>query len=239
MSRLTSLAARLFAATCLAFVAVGLAGLVLVRWSLTADSSPGERAGDVARVERVGAAFVQQLQAHGGDWSFVPADDAAWTALLDDRMARLDQQACGQPCTPAATPLLTRRIALLDEHGRVRAGHVPHPLLVAFASIDSFDHPLVLDGRRVGSLMLMQGDNPTDDLAVAFLIGQQGRLAILAALGALLAAAQVQRQRVVPWQVARGVQAVRPLRHGQPVAQRRAPVQARTRAREHVEDVGG
>jgi two-component system sensor histidine kinase BaeS len=189
MSRLTSLAARLFAATCLAFVAVGLAGLVLVRWSLTADSSPGERAGDVARVERVGAAFVQQLQAHGGDWSFVPADDAAWTALLDDRMARLDQQACGQPCTPAATPLLTRRIALLDDQGRVRAGHVPHPLLVAFASIDSFDHPLVLDGRRVGSLMLMQGDNPTDDLAVAFLIGQQGRLAILAALGALLAAA--------------------------------------------------
>ena len=189
MSRLTSLAARLFAATCLAFIAVGLAGLVLVRWSLTAESSLGEHEGDFARVERVGATLTRQLQAHGGDWSFVPTDDAAWTAWLADELARGDQQACGGSCAPAATPVLARRIALLDGQGRVRAGQVPHPLLVAFASIDSFDHPLRVDGRRVGKLMLMQAGNPTDDLAVAFLIGQQQRLALLAAFGALMAAA--------------------------------------------------
>ena len=188
MSRVTSLAARLFAATCLAFLAVGVAGLVLVRWSLTADSSPGERQGDVDRIERVGALLVQQFQARG-DWSFLPTDDPGWTAWLDAATARGDQQACGGPCATAATPLLTRRIALLDASDRVRAGHVPHVLLVGFASIDSYEHALALDGRRVGTLVLMQGGNPDDDLTIAFLIGQQGRLALLAAFGALMAAA--------------------------------------------------
>ena len=188
MSPFTSLAARLFAATCLAFAAVGLAGLVLVRWSLAADPDPRERSGDAQRIERLGASLVQQRQAHGGDWSFVPADDAAWPAWLAAELDRLDGQACGGACAPAATPLLARRIALRDDQGRLRAGHLPHPLLTAFASIDSFDHVLAADGRRVGTLVLMQAGNPADDLAVAFLIGQQRRLALLAAFGALVAA---------------------------------------------------
>lgn len=188
MPPFTSLAARLFAAVCLAFVVVGLAGLVLVRWSLTADSSPREQLGDAQRIERLGNSLVQHLRARGGDWSFVPTEDTAWAGWLDEELERLDQQACGRPCAPLATPLLTRRIALLDEQEHVRAGHVPQRLLTAFASIDSFNHELRLDGRTVGTLVLMQAGNPTDDLTVAFLIGHQRRLALLAGLGALMAA---------------------------------------------------
>ena len=184
----TSLAARLFAAVCLAFLAVGLAGLVLVRWSLSANPSQSERRGDTQRIERLGASLVEHRRAQGGAWSFVPTDDTAWAAWLDEELQRLDLRACGGPCAPPATPLLTRRIALLDEQGHVFAGHVPQRLLIAFASINSFSHPMRQDDRLVGTLMLMQADNPTDDLTVAFLIGQQGRLALLAALGALMAA---------------------------------------------------
>ncbi len=188
MPLLTSLAARLFAAVCLAFVAVGLAGLVLVRWSLAADTAPGERLADAQRVDRVGATLVRALQARGGDWAFLPSGDAAWTDWLADELERGDRQACGGPCAARASPLLARRIALVDAGGQVRAGREPHPLLTAFASIDSFDHPLLLDGRRVGALRLMQAGNPVDDLTVAFLLAQQDRLALLAGVGALLAA---------------------------------------------------
>jgi len=182
MPLLTSLAARLFAAVCLAFLAVGLAGLVLVRWSLAAEPGMGEGRSDAQRVERIGAVLVEQLRTHGGDWSFVPADETAWVDWLADELQR------GGAGEPRATPLLPHRLALIDAQGRVRAGHVPHPLLTAFASIDSYEHPLALDGHRVGTLMLMQAGNPADDLTVAFLIAHQGRLALLAGLAASMAA---------------------------------------------------
>ncbi len=88
---------------------------------------------------------------------------------------------------------------------------------------------------------LRGADDPVDVVAGR----HQAQLARAAALGGCVlavgavAAAQVQRQRVVARLVLRGVEAVRPLRHAEPVAQRRAPVQARARVREHVEDVGG
>jgi len=75
--------------------------------------------------------------------------------------------------------------------------------------------------------------------------GHQAQLARAAALrrrvlavGAV-AAVQVQRQRVVARQVARGIEAVRPVGHAQAVAQRRTPVQAGARVRQDVEHVGG
>jgi len=160
---------------------VGLGGLVLVRWSLAAEPG-GEGRSDAQRVQRIADTLEAQSQVHGGDWSFLPADDRTWAGWLDDELQR------GDPAEPRATPALAQRLALVDAQGRVRAGHVPHALLTAFASIDSFEHPLWQDGRRVGTLMLMQAGNPADDLTVAFLIGHQDRLALLAALAALMAA---------------------------------------------------
>ena len=171
-----SLGQRLFAAALLSFAVVGGVSVELVRWQFLdnfADAPPMPRD---PRLDELALTLANRYAQHR-DWSFLPADPAL-------RAGWLRTQIGDSSATPGSVALADR-LALEDADGRLLAGVAPSPWLVAATSIDTNALPLVVDGQRVGSLVLAQAQRPDDDLAVAFLIAQQRRLGLVALLGVL------------------------------------------------------
>ena len=165
---------RLFLAVLLSLAALGGTGIVAVRWSLFGGdpSAVRQREPDSPKLVR---ALDQAFRDHGG-WAFLPADAGARRDWLRNVWLR----------TPGGAGTFGDRIGLLDADGHVLSGVVPGPLLRALGSIDQRRLPLVVDGRTVGYLVVAGAANPDDRLAVAFLLRQRERLALLAGVGVLV-----------------------------------------------------
>jgi two-component system, OmpR family, sensor histidine kinase BaeS len=191
-ARRLSLAWRFFLAQLLAILVVGAVGVELVRWRFFDNFGPRAIAGDVRRLGALEAVVTALYRQHH-DWSFLPAAEQGRRAWLRDAVARLD---------PAAdqAPSLEHRIGLFDAQRQLLAGVSSRRWLVALASIDRTERPLIVDGERIGFLVLAAPQNPADGLAVAFLLDQQQNLLLvfgvsvgLSALAAALLAAQLRR----------------------------------------------
>lgn len=170
---------RLFAAVLLCFAIVGGVAVQLVRWQLFDNFAEHPTRRDAALLEPLAASLLAQYRQHDG-WSFLPTDAA-------QRKTWLQQQWLRTPPAPGAgsndaplSPTIGYRLALSDAKRQPLAGSFAHPILVALASIDRFERPLVIDGRTVGHLVLAQPGNPADELAVAFLLEQQRHLGVIA-----------------------------------------------------------
>jgi two-component system sensor histidine kinase BaeS len=171
---------RLFAWGLGAMIAVGLAGLALVRWHFSEPSAPKDVATDRLLLDR----WAQRLA------SEYPRTGAWATPHVPPSQRRAMWQAAVADATRDAGPtavLLADRAGLVDAQGRLLAGARASPLLVALVSIDRISRAVVVDDRTVGMLVVAQPRNADDALAVAFLIRQQGRLAALAGFALLLA----------------------------------------------------
>jgi two-component system sensor histidine kinase BaeS len=182
-----TLGTRLFLTVLAAFLGVAAAGLTLVRWRVSepgAQTSPG----DEQLLARLGEQVSLQYRAHG-DWSFLPADPEHRRRWLSDQVAALRALPASGDAASPTSPGLDHRIGLLDRDRHVVAGVTPARLLVAVASIDTFAHALKVDGRVIGTLVEARAESVDNDLAVAFLVEQQRHLALLAAIGLLLAVA--------------------------------------------------
>lgn len=179
-----SIGKRLFFAVLLAFLVVAGIGVELVRWKLSDHASrPVTDVQDVSRLaERLSVGYRRH-----GDWSFLPTNtDQRRRWFLDGAMGA---ETNGTPITHAQpSPNLDYRIGLLDSHRRYLAGVIASPALVAIASIDTVQRPIVVDGVAVGYLVVARSQNPDDDLAIAFLLQQQKNLLLIVAIGVLLSA---------------------------------------------------
>lgn len=187
-----SIAHRLFLTVLLSVLAAAAIGLGLVRWQLFGSAADYSAALDTERVDR---ALVQQLADvlalrfdRRKDWSFLPAEDAARRRWLRSALQALPALDRTRQLGPLLSTNLGDRLGLLDKHGQWLAGVLPHPLVIAFASIDTIHFPVVVDGRKVGNLVLARTRNPDGELAAAFLVQQQDRLLVAIGLGVLLSA---------------------------------------------------
>ncbi|GAA0751373.1 ATP-binding protein [Ideonella azotifigens] len=166
-----SIGQRLFASILAAFLVVGAAGVGLVRWSLSGGAQASS-APDRAALDLLARTLAERFSQHR-DWSFLPADAAQRQAWLRDTLA---------PAT------LGERLGLLNAQRQLLAGVKAHRGLIVVASIDTIERPVMVDGAKVGSLLLARAENPADNLAVAFLVQQQRPLAVLGGISLLLAA---------------------------------------------------
>lgn len=179
-----ALGPRLFLAMLLSIAGMAATTLALVRWQVfdqgAASTMHDERASLAALVDRVAAEY------HGhGSWSFLTGRPDAAKTWLRDISSRVANSGSASDRVSAT---FGDRIGLLDRDRRLLAGVVPNRVLVAFASIDTLRRDIVVDGATVGYLVDALPRSPRDGLAVAFLIDQQSRLALVAALGALASA---------------------------------------------------
>ena len=183
-----SIGQRLFAAVLLSYLSIGAVGLTLARWHLgdgpPALASPCE----TESLEGLKADLQAQFRSKGG-WSFLPADDTQRRDWLRHQLLRL--QLTPQVCAAGSQPVwstLGSRLGLVDASGTTLSGRVPSRALIAAASIDTRVRTLAVDGAVIGRLVESRSDNPADELAVAFLLEQQEKLAIIAGVGLILGA---------------------------------------------------
>ena len=176
-----SIGHRLFAGILLALLAIGAVWLGVVRWEWlgAAPGSASWREGH--RNDALVATLALQYRQHG-NWSFLPTEPVRRNAWLRALVLK------SRPADGSLAPALEFRTALLDRDGRRLAGAAPGRLLVAFASIDTLDQPVLVDGRAVGFVQVAGSHEPGDELAIAFLVEQQRPLAAMIAIGVLLAA---------------------------------------------------
>ena len=187
-----SIAHRLFVAVLLSVMTVAAVGLEVVRWQLFdspdeyADSGKTESV-DRKRLHHLGEVLSEQFRIHR-DWSFLPSSAARRQAWLRETLLALP--AAGQAAQEERrfSSNLGDRIGLLDHDEHYLAGVVAERLVIAFASLNTIEQPLVVDGRTVGYLVVAKTQRPTGELAVAFLLQQQHNLMIVAAIGVLLSA---------------------------------------------------
>lgn len=175
-----SIGHRLFLAVLLSFAVVALLGVVLVRWRLLARDPPSPPGDESPFVAALAETLATRFREHR-DWSFLPAGDEARKAWLRQALAR-----SLRPDAAAPAPSLGYRIGLLDAQQHYLAGVVAHPLVVAFASIDTRRHAVLVEGEAVGYLVVAGPESRDDELAVAFLLQQQRNLLAAALLGLLL-----------------------------------------------------
>lgn len=178
-----SIGKRLFFAVLLSIMAVAAIGVELVRWKLSGPSSANAANSVVDQLDGLVDALSTQYRQHH-DWSFLPTSPVARKGWLRDELAQVDRLA-----KTGAMPLsasLGYRLGLLDVEGRYLAGAMANRVIVVVASIDRVRRPIVVDGKVAGYLVVAKSQNPDDELAVAFLVQQQGNLLILAAIGVLL-----------------------------------------------------
>ena len=176
---------RLFVAVLLCLAVLGAATIFTVRWSLLPSQSAAPRG-----IETDNRGLIDALQAsykHHGSWAFLPSDAEDrrhWVRIL---WIRTLNAGGGKSVMTSGT--YGDRIALVDTGGHLLSGVLPGPILRALGSIDTRSTPLMVDGQRVGYLVVAGADNADDTLAVAFLLQQSGRLGAIAAAGLLLALA--------------------------------------------------
>lgn len=207
-----SIGYRLFLAIWLTIIVAGALGVELVRWRLLDNFAEHRLDTDTHFLDALGATLEASYRQQG-DWSFLPRDTAQRKAWLRDAYER---SRTGAPDAKSGASSVAYRIGLTDTRGRYLAGAVASPWLIAATSIDRAAHPLSVDGRAIGSLLVAYPQHPDDALAVAFLIDQQSRLAwalvaaLLLSIGvAWLLAVHVRRP------ILRLVTGARRLEHGQ------------------------
>ncbi|WP_460735355.1 ATP-binding protein [Lysobacter tyrosinilyticus] len=176
----------------LSVMTVAMLGLEVVRWQLFASSveyaPPGNTDSyDRDRVRNLAAMVSGQFQTHH-DWSFLPSDVARRPAWLREALLRLPTKPGAAPDERRFSSNLGDRVGLLDRDRHYLAGAVANRLVIAFASIDTVERPLVVDGRTIGYLITAKSQNPADELAVAFLLQQQHNLMLVAGISVLLSA---------------------------------------------------
>ncbi|MGG6462043.1 ATP-binding protein [Solilutibacter silvestris] len=174
-----SISQRIFLATFGAALLMAIVGLEVVRWALLDNFSARLYSLDAQWREleplenRLGERYLV-----AGGWDFLPADAAARKYWLRDAL------------TEAKTnPTLGQRIALFDENNRYLAGIRPARPLIVFASVNTWVHPLRVQGRTIGALQIAAPANAEDELAVAFLMDQQEHLLMLGVFAILAMAA--------------------------------------------------
>lgn len=176
---------RLFAAVLLCFAIVGGVAVQLVRWQLFDNFAEHPTRRDAALLEPLAASLLAQYRQHDG-WSFLPVDAAQRKTWLQQQWLRTPPAPGAGSSAAPPSPTIGYRLALSDANRQPLAGSFAHPLLVALASIDRFEHPLAIDGRTVGHLVLAQPGNPADELAVSFLLEQQHHLGVIALVSLVL-----------------------------------------------------
>jgi two-component system, OmpR family, sensor histidine kinase BaeS len=152
---------RLLAALLLSFLGIGAVSLELIRWKVL-DNFPGTAS----------ARETPQLANRKG---WLQETLAAANAMHGESTA-------GSP----ASATLGYRIGLLDADRRFLAGSLARKFIVAFASIDRVETPLLVDGNLAGFLVCATPQNPDDALAIAFLIDQQDNILVIGVVSALL-----------------------------------------------------
>jgi two-component system sensor histidine kinase BaeS len=186
-----SIGQRLFGAVLLSYLTIGAVGLTLARWHFADGTRVSTSAGETEALEAL-KADLQSLYSSRGGWSFLPSDVAERRDWLRIEFRRLQQMQQMQQSSAASeqplSPTLGNRLGLVDTAGTTLAGLVPSRALIAAASIDTRERTLAVDGTVIGRLVASRSDNPADELAVAFLLEQQGNLAIVAGVGLLLGA---------------------------------------------------
>jgi two-component system sensor histidine kinase BaeS len=187
-----SIAHRLFVAVLLSVMTVAVIGLEVVRWQLFAsnveDAAPGNSENnDRDRLRDLEAVLSEQFRTHH-DWSFLPPGTTHRQAWLREALLRLPTKAEAAQDRRRSSPTLGDRIGLLDRDKHYLAGAVANRLLIAFASIDTVERRLVIDGRTIGYMVMAKTQDPADELAVAFLLQQQRNLMLVACISVLLSA---------------------------------------------------
>lgn len=177
---------RLFLAMLLAVFVMAVAGLALVRWGLFGTQPPTAIRDERPFVAALASSLAQQYQQHG-DWRFLPEAGPQRRQWLLQQWHDLAAATTVPP--PSQASLIGYRLALLDQDRQVLAGTVAHRLMVTFASLDSVERAIVVDGQAVGFLVDAIPRSARDELAVAFLIDQQENLLIAATVAALLSMA--------------------------------------------------
>jgi len=172
-----SIGHRLFLFALLSLVLVATAGIGLVRWALFDPANDVAMAHEADALDGLREVLSAGYHRHG-DWSFLPAGEPARTRWLRDTLAH---------AALPRSPSLAYRLVLLDAEGRPLAGAMPHPATVALASIDSVRRPILVDGVRVGDLLVLRPSPADDGLATAFLVAHQRDLLAVASLGLVLA----------------------------------------------------
>jgi two-component system, OmpR family, sensor histidine kinase BaeS len=182
-----SIGYRLFAAVLLSFFTVSLIGVQLVRWRLFENVVEYPTGLEVESLEGLVNGLSKKYRQHQ-DWSFISSDPSRRKTFLREELLRVEDGQGAKRSTGTSSPTLAYRVGLLDKHERYLAGEVAHPIMVAFASIDTFRRPLIVDGDRIGYLVVIKRQMVDDGLTVAFLVDQQKSLMVIAAVGVLLSA---------------------------------------------------
>ncbi len=170
-----SIGHRLFVGVLLAALTVATVAIELLRWRSFdnfADSVEHPDS-DAVFVDALREALRAQYRARH-DWSFVPTEPTKRKQWLHDAVA--NSRTFGE------------RVAVLDARHQVLAGVTASWPLKALASIDTVERPVDVEGVTVGFVVLAKPANPEDQLAVAFLLQQQARLAVVALATLLLTA---------------------------------------------------
>lgn len=161
--------------------------LALVRWKLFGSDAASTRELELASLEDLANTLSADYRVHQ-DWSFLPADSAARKAWLRQTWGEAQPNRGTGDHTPSPSPTFGYRIGLLDPDQRYLAGVIANPFVIAFASIDTFRRPVAVDGVVVGFLVVSRSQDPDEELAIAFLLDQQGNLLLVAAISVLLVA---------------------------------------------------
>lgn len=174
-----SISQRIFFVTFGAALLMAAIGLEVVRWALLDNFSAQLYSLDAQwrELEPLERRLGERYQADGG-WNFLPVDAVARKYWLRDALSGVQ-----------ANPTLGQRIALLDKDDRYLAGIRPARPLIVFASINTWVHPLQVQGRTIGYLQIAAPARAEDELAVAFLMDQQERLLVLGVFAILGVAA--------------------------------------------------
>ncbi|MCI4568496.1 ATP-binding protein [Lysobacter sp. CFH 32150] len=187
-----SIAYRLFVAVLLSVMAVAAVGLEVVRWQLFDSSGAFADSGKTESVDRerlhdLGDALSAQFRTHH-DWSFLPPNATRRQTWLRETLLGVPTARQAAQGDRWFSSNLGDRIGLLDHDKHYLAGAVANRLVIAFASIDTIQQRLVVDGRTVGYLVMAKTQSPADELAVAFLLQQQHNLMVVVGIGVLLSA---------------------------------------------------
>jgi two-component system sensor histidine kinase BaeS len=180
------IAPRLFVAVLLSFAALGLAGVVTIRWGLVGARSASSRANEPDSGHLIRA--LETAYDRHGSWAFLPTaaeDRSRWLRTLWLGTLAPDRRGA----TVATAGTYGDRIGLVDVDGQFLSGVIPGHLLRAIGSIDTRRLPLIVGNRTVGYLLVADAATPDDQLPVAFLLQERGPLGEIAAIGFLLAIA--------------------------------------------------
>ena len=182
-----SIGKRLFFAVLFSIMTVAAIGVELVRWKLSDNFSTHTTPIESQGLDGLMSELSTRYRQHH-DWSFLPTRSGEQKVWLRNALVWTQASQVSKPGATSMSPSLGYRIGLLDQNRHYLAGAIANPLMIAVASIDTIQRPIVVDGAAVGYLIVATPHNPDSELAVAFLLEQQKSLLLLAAISVLLSA---------------------------------------------------